>query len=53
MVKAETIKESVQELSENGFVNIELSGGTRYYVGYENDLLKLKKPKKDLNIFNQ
>lgn len=47
-VKNKTIKESVQELVENGFTNIELSGGTEYYDGFEHDLLDLKK-KYDLN----
>lgn len=42
-VKNNTIKESVQELVENGFRNIELSGGTEYYDGFEDDLLDLKK----------
>jgi sugar phosphate isomerase/epimerase len=37
-----SIKESVQEIAENGFKNIELSGGTQYYEGFENDLLELK-----------
>lgn len=42
-VKNKTIKESVQELVDSGFKNIELSGGTEYYDGFEDDLLKLKK----------
>ena len=33
---------SVKELAENGFKNIELSGGTEYYDNFENDLLELK-----------
>ena len=41
-VKNKTIKESVQELVDSGFKNIELSGGTEYYEGFEDDLLKLK-----------
>jgi sugar phosphate isomerase/epimerase len=41
-VKNNTIKESAQELVENGFTNIELSGGTQYYDGFEDDLLELK-----------
>ena len=41
-IKHKKIKDSVQELAENGFRNIELSGGTRYYDDFENDLLKLK-----------
>tara|TARA_B100000953_G_C17992396_1_gene412502 strand:- start:187 stop:1038 length:852 start_codon:yes stop_codon:yes gene_type:complete len=36
------IKDSVQELALNGFKNIELSGGTNYYEGFEGDLLELK-----------
>lgn len=47
-VKNKTIKESVQELVENGFRNIELSGGTEYYDSFEDDLLNLQK-KYDLN----
>ena len=42
-VQNKTIKDSVQELVDNGFQNIELSGGTEYYDGFENDLLELKK----------
>ena len=41
-VKHKKIKDSVQELVENGFKNIELSGGTEYYDGLEDDLLELK-----------
>jgi len=41
-VKHSKIKDSVQELVDNGFRNIELSGGTEYYEGFEDDLLKLK-----------
>jgi sugar phosphate isomerase/epimerase len=33
----------VEELAAAGFHNIELSGGTQYYAGFEEDLLKLKK----------
>jgi len=36
------IKDSVQELAMNGFLNIELSGGTEYYDNFEKDLLELK-----------
>ena len=36
------IKDSVQELALNGFNNVELSGGTNYYKGFEDDLLELK-----------
>lgn len=41
-VRNSKIKDSVMELVENGFRNIELSGGTEYYDGFENDLLELK-----------
>ncbi|MCK9337534.1 MAG: sugar phosphate isomerase/epimerase [Arcobacteraceae bacterium] len=41
-VKHKKIKDSVQELANSGFRNIELSGGTEYYDGFEDDLLELK-----------
>lgn len=41
-VKHQTIKDSVQELVDNSFNHIELSGGTEYYDGFEDDLLELK-----------
>jgi len=41
-VKNEKIKDSVEELARNGFSHIELSGGTKYYDGYEDDLLALQ-----------
>jgi len=41
-VKNNTIKESVLELAQEGYKNIEISGGTKYYDGYVNDLLDLK-----------
>ena len=41
-VRNDYIKDSVRELAEMGFFNIELSGGTRYYEGYLEDLLSLK-----------
>ena len=41
-VKHIKIRDSVQELAENDFKNIELSGGTEYYENFENDLLELK-----------
>jgi sugar phosphate isomerase/epimerase len=41
-VKHKKIKDSVQELANAGFSNIELSGGTEYYEGFEDDLLNLK-----------
>ncbi len=42
-VKHNKISDSVKELAENGFLNIELSGGTEYYEGYVDDLLELQK----------
>lgn len=41
-IKANMIKESVAELANAGIRNIELSGGTQYYSGYEQDLIMLK-----------
>jgi len=41
-VKHKKIRDSVQELADNGFKNIELSGGTEYYENFETDLLELK-----------
>lgn len=41
-IRTNTIKESVTALAESGFKNIELSGGTKYYPGYEDDLLELQ-----------
>jgi len=41
-VKHNSIKDSVLELVQQGYKNIELTGGTKYYDGYENDLLELK-----------
>ena len=41
-LKHSNIKHSVQELADNGFRNIELSGGTDYYPGFADDLLELK-----------
>ncbi len=41
-VKHKHIKNSVEELVDNGFKNIELSGGTEYYDDLEKDLLYLK-----------
>ncbi len=41
-IKHATIKESVEALAQSGFKNIELSGGTKYYPEYKQDLLKLK-----------
>ncbi len=47
-VKHKKTKDSVLELVNNNFKNIELSGGTEYYDGFEDDLLELKN-KYDLN----
>lgn len=41
-VKHKKIKDSVQELVDNGFKNIELSGGTDLYNNFELDLIELK-----------
>lgn len=41
-VKHQKIKDSVLDLVNNGFTNIELSGGTEHYPELENDLLELK-----------
>lgn len=36
------ISDSIIELIENGFLNIELSGGTEYYPDFKNDLISRK-----------
>ena len=41
-LKNKKITQSVQELADEGYKNIELSGGTTLYEGYVNDLLELK-----------
>ena len=41
-VKSKNIKSAVISLYKLGFSNIELSGGTDYYEGLEDDLLELK-----------
>ena len=41
-VRHEKLKDSVEKLAQNGFEHIELSGGTKYYEGYEQNLIKLK-----------
>lgn len=41
-VRHKNIKDSVLELVNNGFFNIELSGGTNYYKSFEDDLVGLK-----------
>lgn len=40
--KQKKIGAAIRELAEHGFRNIELSGGTEYYEGYEEDLFDLK-----------
>ena len=40
---------AIRELAEHGFRNIELSGGTEYYEGYEEDIVDLKN-KYNLNL---
>jgi sugar phosphate isomerase/epimerase len=40
--KQKRIGPAIQELADQGHQNIELTGGTRYYDGYESDLLELK-----------
>lgn len=41
-VKRNKICEILKDYAEHGIRNIELSGGTRYYDGLENDLLRLQ-----------
>ena len=41
-VKHDKLKDLMEEFALNGFKNIELSGGTKYYEKYEEDLLELK-----------
>ena len=41
-VRTSRIKDSVSQLAEHGFKNIELSGGTDYYDKFEYDLLELQ-----------
>lgn len=41
-IKKSNISEAIQQLAENNIKNIELSGGTDYYAGIENDLKMLK-----------
>jgi sugar phosphate isomerase/epimerase len=40
--KEKRIGVAIRELAEHGFQNIELSGGTKYYRGYEDDIFDLK-----------
>ena len=48
-VKHKKIIDSITELADSGFKNIELSGGTEYYEDYLSDIKSLKE-KYDLNI---
>lgn len=41
--KQKKIGAAIRELAEHGFQNIELSGGTEYYEGYEEEIFDLKK----------
>ena len=51
--KQKKIGAAIRELAEHGFHNIELSGGTKYYKGYENDIFDLKeKYNLDLLVHN-
>lgn len=47
--KQKKIGAAICELAEHGFQNIELSGGTEYYKGYEEDIFDLKE-KYNLNF---
>lgn len=47
--KQKKISAAIKVLAENGFRNIELSGGTEYYEGYEDDIFDLKE-KYDLSF---
>ena len=47
--KQKKIGAAIRELAEHGFRNIELSGGTEYYKGYEDDIFDLKE-KYNLNF---
>ena len=47
--KQKKIGAAIRELAEHGFQNIELSGGTEYYEGYEDDIFSLKE-KYNLNF---
>ena len=41
-IKAKKIYSAVKVLADEGYTNIELSGGTEYYNGYQNDLIRLQ-----------
>lgn len=41
-IKNNSIAQSVEQLAVEGYTNIELSGGTQYYEGFERDLLRLQ-----------
>jgi sugar phosphate isomerase/epimerase len=47
--KQKRIGPAIRELAEHGFRNIELSGGTEYYEGHEDDIFDLKE-KYNLNF---
>ena len=47
--KQRRIGTAIQELADHGFRNIELTGGTKYYEGYEDDIIELK-TKYDLSL---
>jgi sugar phosphate isomerase/epimerase len=48
-VKTDRIDTAIEHLVEAGFKNIELSGGTRYYEGWDSDIMHLQK-KHQLNL---
>lgn len=48
-IKNEKISTSVEKLIATGFENIELSGGTKNYDGWDNDIIELQK-KHHLNL---
>jgi sugar phosphate isomerase/epimerase len=41
-IKAKRIYSAIKILADEGFSNIEISGGTEYYNGYEKDLIQLQ-----------
>ena len=52
-IKTKNIIESIQTLFAHGFVNIELSGGTKHYQNLDNDLLSfIKRDKVNLQCHN-
>ena len=48
-IKTDKIKTAVEHLIAAGFKNIELSGGTIYYEGWDNDIIDLQE-KHGLNL---